>query len=94
MALLFVPDWAGPRELADAGAWAQTFMLALTALGVGSIPQAALGLYPGVTRAILGVPETQRLLYGISFGMADTTAPANNFEVGRAALDETVTFHG
>lgn len=93
VALLFVPDWAGPRELADAGAWAQTFMLALTALGVGSIPQAALGLYPGVTRAILGVPETQRLLYGISFGLADAAAPANSFEVGRAALDEIVTVH-
>jgi nitroreductase len=93
VALLFVPDWAGPRELADAGAWAQTFMLALTALGIGSIPQAALGLYPGVTRAILDIPETQRLLYGISFGLADTAAPANSFEVGRATLDEIVTVH-
>jgi nitroreductase len=93
VALLFVPGWAGPRELADAGAWAQTFMLALTALGIGSIPQAALGLYPGVTRAILGISDTHKLLYGISFGRADTDAPANNFEVGRAALDEMVTVH-
>lgn len=94
VALLFVPDWAGPRELADVGAWAQTFMLALTASGVASIPQAALGLYPGATRDVLGVPDTQRLLYGVSFGMADAEAPANSFTVGRAALDEIVTIHG
>lgn len=94
VALLFVPDWAGPREIADAGAWAQTFMLALTAAGVGSIPQAALGLYAGATREVLGVPENQRLLYGISFGMPDSEAPANSFAVGRAALHEIVTVHG
>ncbi len=93
VALVFVPEWAGPRELADAGAWAQTFMLALTALDIGSIPQAALGLYPGVTRQVLGIPDDQRLLYGVSFGYADTAAPANSFAVGRAALSDTVTVH-
>jgi hypothetical protein len=46
-----------------------------------------------VTRQILAVSETQRLLYGISFGQVDTAAPANGFEVGRAALDEIVTVH-
>lgn len=93
VALLFVPDWAGPRELADAGAWAQTFMLALTALGIGSIPQAALGLYPGVARAELGMPATQLLLYGISFGHADPHAPANGYTTARAPLEEMVTLH-
>lgn len=93
VALVFVPNWAGPRELADAGAWAQTFMLALTALGIGSIPQAALGLYPGMTREVLGIPDDQRLLYGVSFGYADTAAPANSFAVGRAALSDIVTVH-
>jgi nitroreductase len=92
-ALLLIPDWAGPREIADVGAWGQTFMLALAALEVGSIPQAALGLYPAIVREQLGLDASHRLLYGISFGQIDHGAPVNSFTVGRAALAETATFH-
>jgi nitroreductase len=92
-ALVFVPGWAGPRELADVGGWAQTFMLALTAQGIASVPQASLGRFSGLTRNILGVCKQHKLLFGISFGWADGDAPANDLPIGRARLDEIVRFH-
>lgn len=94
VAFLFVPDWAGPRELADCGLYAQTLMLGLTALGIGSCPQAALGYYPDIVRSILGIGPAQRLLYGISFGFEDTSVPANGTRIGRTPLEETTRFHG
>ena len=42
-----------------------------TALGLGSIAQAALASHPQVIREHFGLPQTQRILCGISFGYAD-----------------------
>ena len=94
VAFLFMPDWVQSRELADCGLYAQTLMLGLTALGIASCPQAALGYYPDIVRSILDIGPEQRLLYGISFGFEDTAVPANSTRTGRMPLDETTRFHG
>ena len=94
VAFLFVPDWVPPRELTDSGLYAQTLMLSLTALGIASCPQAALGYYPDIVRSILDVGPDQRLLYGISFGYEDMAVSANAARTGRSRLDETTRFHG
>lgn len=94
VAFLFVPDWAGAREVADCGLYAQTLMLGLTALGIGSCAQSALGYYPDIVRSILEIGPEQRLLYGISFGFEDRSVPANDARIGRTPLDETTRFHG
>ncbi|MET9550076.1 hypothetical protein ABZY36_32935 [Streptomyces sp. NPDC006627] len=39
------------------------------------------------------MPKDLKLLFGISFGPADQTAPANDFHVGRAALEQSVVLH-
>ncbi|TVV73906.1 nitroreductase [Sphingomonas solaris] len=92
-AFLFLPEPFGPREAADCGMFAQTLMLALTALGVDSCAQGALGHYAATVRDVLGVPDGHRLLFGIAFGWQDADHPANAARVGRASLDEAIVFH-
>jgi len=92
-AFVFLPEPFGVREAVDCGIYAQTLMLALTAHGLASCPQAALSFHPKVVREQLGVPDTLRLLFGVSFGYEDTDAAANRCRVGRAELDAALTFH-
>lgn len=81
------------REAADIGMYAQTLMLALTARGIASCAQGALGLFPEIIREQLGIPQNYKLLFGISFGYEDRSVKANEARVGRAPLDDSVRFH-
>lgn len=92
-AFVFLPEPFGVREAADCGIYAQTLMLLLTAHGLASCPQAALSFHPAVVREELGLPDSLRLLLGVSFGYEDTEAAANRCRVGRAELEAAVTFH-
>ncbi|MFE0821457.1 nitroreductase [Streptomyces sp. NPDC058847] len=91
-AFLFVTGNGGPRLASDVGAYLQTLLLAMTAYGVASCPQGLLSFYADTVRDELGIAEG-RLLVGVSFGYADTTAPVNRVTAGRAALEEVTTFH-
>ena len=78
----------------DVGTWLQTFMLALGSRGVSSIAQAALRHYPGVIREVLGIPEDQRILCGVSFGYEDAGAAVNEVRQLREPLSSNVKFFG
>jgi nitroreductase len=93
-AFLFMPEEFGLREAADVGMYAQNLMLALTAYGLASCPQTALGFHCDLVREVLGIDASQKLLFGISFGFEDTSHPANKAKTGRATLADAVTFHG
>ena len=90
---IFMPEPFDTREATDIGIYAQTLMLALTARGIASCAQGALGLYPRIVREVLGLPSTQRLLFGVSFGYEDSNDKANAARVGRAPTGEAVRFH-
>ncbi|MER6991315.1 nitroreductase [Saccharopolyspora hirsuta] len=92
VALLFAPSNADARMTADVGMYGQTLLLALTAYGVASCPQGMLGFYGDVVRDCLGISDG-KVLFGVSFGYAQDTAPVNHIEVGRADLAETTRFH-
>ncbi len=92
-AFILMPDWAGIREAADCGMYAQSLMLAMTAHGVASCPQGALGHYADLVRHLLGAPDDQRVLFGIAFGYEDVTHPANQARTSRAALGDNTIFH-
>jgi nitroreductase len=81
------------REATDIGMYAQTLMLAMTARGIASCAQGALGLYPDIVRTSLGLPPTQRLLFGVSFGYEDTGNKANAARVSRASRGDAVHFY-
>lgn len=90
--MLFAPDTAEARPAADVGMYAQTLLLALTAHGVASCPQGLLSFYADTVRDVLGV-RGGKLLFGVSFGYADTEAPVNAIAVGREPLSATTRFH-
>ncbi len=92
VAFLFIPDWAGVREAADAGMYAQTLMLGLAAHGIASCPQTALSFLCDMVRAEAGVDASWKLLFGISFGYEDAGIAANECRLGRAVLADTVRF--
>jgi nitroreductase len=95
VAFLFMPTFGdGVRVAGDIGMYAQNFLLSLAARGFDGIPQTALGFYAEVVREFLDVPEELKLLFGISFGVADRAAPVNGFRMGRAPLEQSVVLHG
>ncbi|MFC9859948.1 MULTISPECIES: nitroreductase family protein [unclassified Streptomyces] len=91
-AFLFVHGDGEARLAADAGAYMQTLLLAMTAYGVDSCPQGLLSFYADTVRTELGVTDG-KLLVGISFGYADGSAPVNRVRTGRAPVESTTAFH-
>ena len=81
------------REAVDLGIYAQTLLLGFTSRGVDTCAQGALSLYPTILREHLGIDDTHRIIYGISFGYEDAQAPANAARVGRVPLGQSVVFH-
>lgn len=90
VAFFFLPEPFGLREAADLGMYAQTVMLSLVAHGLASCPQTALSMNADMLRAALNVPDTDRILFGVSFGYEDEEHPANKCRVGRATLSDAV----
>lgn len=90
---VFMSNAFEEREAVDLGIYAQTLLLGFTSRGVDTCAQGALSLYPSIIREHLGLNETHRIIFGISFGYEDVAAPANATRVGRAPLDASVVFH-
>ncbi|WP_140920315.1 nitroreductase [Limnobaculum xujianqingii] len=93
-AFLFMPSFGdNVRTAGDIGMYGQTFLLSLAARGLAGIPQTILGFYADTIREFLNISPEYKLLFGISFGYEDQNAPANQFKMGRAPLNQSVTFH-
>jgi nitroreductase len=90
---LFMPEWCGIREACDVGMYAQNLMLAMWAHGVASCPQTILGYDADSVRGELGIDESMKLLFGISFGYEDANLPENKIVPERAELPQLVRFH-
>lgn len=90
---LFMHESFGLREAADVGMYAQNLMLSMTAYGVASCPQTALGFHADCVRQALNIPTNMKLLFGISFGYEDAQQSANQARVEKASLAESVFFY-
>ncbi|MGK2911163.1 MAG: nitroreductase [Sphingobium sp.] len=91
---LFMPSFGdNVRVAGDIGMYGQTFLLSLAARGLGGIPQTALGFFAGTIREFLGIPDELKLLFGISFGYPDDSAPGNRVRMDRVPIETSVTFH-
>ena len=84
----------GPYGYIDTGAYLTGFLLAATSLGVATIAQAAIGMHANVVHEFLGIPESQHVVCGVSFGYADVNHPANAFRTERAPLHEVADLRG
>jgi nitroreductase len=78
----------------DVGTFAMAIMLAAKARGLDTCAQGAWNNYWSVTRRVLGVPDDQYIICGISLGYADQDHPVNTLEAEREPLDSFATFHG
>ncbi|MEW6584271.1 MAG: nitroreductase [Nitrospirota bacterium] len=81
-----LPLWS----LFDIGLFAQSLMLAAHAHGLGTVPQAFLTDYAQHVKEFLGIPESKRLVLGISIGYPDMESPVNKFRTDRVNNEEIV----
>ncbi len=79
-----------PWSIFDAGLFAQSLMLAAHACGLGSVPQAFLTDYARDIKKFLNIPESKRLVLGISIGYPDWESPVNKFRTDRVETAEIV----
>jgi len=75
------------------GMFLQTFLLALTARGLGTCVQVSIAGYPEIVRERLDIPEEYVILCGLAIGYPDPTFPANSLHIGRNPIEHNVVFH-
>ena len=90
VAIIHSPAELGPYGAMDSGGFVTAFTLAATALGVASIPQAAIAGYAPLVRDHFDIADDRLVLCAISFGYADKDAPINHFRTERAAPDQII----
>jgi len=83
-----LPTWS----IFDMGLFAQSLMLAAHAYGLGTVPQAFITDYSQHVKDFLGIPETKRLVLGMSAGYPDLESPVNKFRTERIETDKIVRF--
>jgi len=93
-AIIHAPEELGTYGALDCGGFITAFTLAAEALGVASVPQAAVAGYAGALRRHLGIAPDRRILCAISFGYRDPDHPANKFRSSRADIDDIASFRG
>jgi len=75
------------------GMFLQTFLLALTARGLGTCVQVSIAGYPEIVREQLNIPQEYAILSGLAIGYPDPTFPANNPRTERNPIEHNVVFH-
>jgi nitroreductase len=93
VAVIHSPAELGPYGAMDTGGFVTAFTLAATALGVATIPQAAIAAYAPLLKEHLNIAEDRLILCAISLGYADPDAPANSFRTTRAGVDDILNWH-
>ena len=92
VAIVHTDEALGVYGAIDCGGYVTNFMLAAQALGLATIPQAALAFHSGLVRKHFGLGDDRRVVCGISFGYPDRDHKANSYRTSRASIAETVTF--
>jgi len=82
----------GPWSILDAGMFIQSLMLAAHARGLATVPQAFLTDYSGQIKAFLDLPDTARILLGISLGYPADIPDAMPPRPERVPLEEVLRF--
>ena len=74
------------------GMYLQTFILGLTARGLGTCVQMLIAGFPDVVRNALGISERYEILCGLANGYPVEDFPANHLDVARKPIEDTVAF--
>jgi nitroreductase len=92
VAIIHTDEALGIYGAIDCGAYVGNFLLAAQALGLGTIPQAALARHSGLIRRHFKLGDDRRVVCGISFGFPDRDHKINSYRTSRADVADTVTF--
>ncbi|WP_024510862.1 nitroreductase [Bradyrhizobium sp. ARR65] len=92
VAIVHSDEALGVYGAIDCGGYVTSFMLAAQALGVATIPQAALAFHSDVVRAHFGLADDRHVVCGISFGYPDLAHKANSYRTTRAEIADAVRF--
>jgi nitroreductase len=92
VAIIHTDEALGVYGAIDCGAYVGNFMLAAQALGLGTIPQAALAHQSGLIRRHFKLGDDRRVVCGISFGYADGDNRINSYRTSRASVAEAAVF--
>ncbi|ABD06398.1 Nitroreductase [Rhodopseudomonas palustris HaA2] len=92
VAIITTDEALGVYGAIDCGGYVTSFMLAAQALGLATVPQAALAFHSGVVREHFGLGDGRRVVCGISFGFADREHKANSYRTNRAPIGDVATF--
>jgi len=92
VAIVHTDEALGVYGAIDCGGFVTSFLLAAQALGVATIPQAALAFHSDVVRTHFGLSDDRRVVCGISFGYPDRTHKANSYRTSRAAVADAARF--
>ncbi len=76
----------------DCGMFIQSVMLAARGEGLETCPQAAFCAYHDTVTSLLGVPETQQLICGMSLGYPLDGAEVNGFRTSREPVERFTVF--
>ena len=92
VAVIHTDEALGIYGAIDCGAYVGNFLLAAQALGLGTIPQAALARHSGLIRRHFGLADDRRVVCGISFGFPDRENKINSYRTSRAGIADTAVF--
>ena len=92
VAIIHTDEALGIYGAIDCGAYVGNFLLAAQALGLGTIPQAALARHSGLIRRHFGLGDDRRVVCGISFGFPDRDHKINSYRTSRARIPDAATF--
>ncbi|MEH2475085.1 nitroreductase [Nitrobacteraceae bacterium AZCC 2161] len=92
VAIITTDEALGVYGAVDCGGYVNNFMLAAQALGLATVPQAALAFHSAVVRQHFGLGDDRRVVCGISFGFPDREHKVNSYRTTRAQLPDVATF--
>ncbi len=92
VAIVTTDEALGVYGAVDCGGYVNNFMLAAQALGLATVPQAALAFHSAVVRQHFGLGDDRRVVCGISFGFPDREHKVNSYRTTRAQLPDVATF--
>ena len=78
----------------DCGMFIQTVMIAARAFDLDTCPQQAWSHYHRAVCPIMGIPDSEILVCGMSIGWIDEAEPANEFWTGREPVHGFAQFEG
>ncbi|KAF2658090.1 nitroreductase [Lophiostoma macrostomum CBS 122681] len=77
-------------DAVSVGMWLQSFLLALTAQGLGSCVMVSTKGYEEVVKKTVGIPDGLEVLSGLAIGYEDTSERVNSIRSGRADWRDAV----